>query len=263
MTSRYVTLLKGVMGQCSAVLAMFPPRAFTRPSRPRPTLVTHANLVSLVGQAFCLDRCGPPSGSFQGSPFHYTLGASAVTLALERPNHFLFLARLMRKTVGDYYYVIKRLNRASRFRAQRSRGRVHVFQVHTMPKKRLCREWRCLIITIPHPPKTLLRAYLIRCSPIIIFLTSSRPSTACHFLEASTRAGSRHVAFPPPLLPIKSPPIPGVLTGTCPLRNTSEEAEQFLDSFQPRLQPRLQPRHHAFPAPAIGSPGTPRSSLPV
>jgi hypothetical protein len=62
-------------------------------------------------------------------------------------------------------------------------------------------------------PKTLLLAYLIRCSPINIFLTSSRPGTACQFLEASTRAGSRHVAFPPPLLPIRG------------------ASQQFLDSF--------------------------------
>ena len=166
----------------------------------------------------------------------------------------------MRKTSGDYHYVIKRLTQGIKISCatEQVRGTVHVFQVHTMPKKR-CHEWRCLIMTIPHLPKTLLRAYLIRCSPINIFLTSSRPGTACHFLETSTRAGSRHVAFPPPLLPIKSPVHPYVLTGTCPLRNTSEEAEQFLDSFQPRFQPR----HHAFPTSAIGSPGTPRSSLPV
>jgi len=81
-----------------------------------------------------------------------------------------------------------------------------------MPKKMCVANGRCPIMIGPNP-KTLLLAYLIRCSPINIFLTSSRPGTACHFLEASTRAGSRHVAFPPPLLPIR------------------DASQQFLDSF--------------------------------
>lgn len=85
-------------------------------------------------------------------------------------------------------------------------------------------------MTSPHPPqKPLLLAYLIRYSPIDIFLTSSRPGKACHFLKASTRAGSRPSR--PRFCRSKAPVHPRVLTGTCPLRNASKEAEQFLDSF--------------------------------
>ena len=139
-----------------------------------------------------------------------------------------------------------------------------MFRCTQCPKIIVCREWRWSNHDKLPPPKTLLLAYLIRCSLINIFLTSSRPGTAYHFLEASTRAGSRHVAFPPPLLPIKSPCHQILWPGHS--ETPPRKPSNFWIRFKlPLLQPRLQPRHHAFPTSATGRPGslgTPRSSLP-
>ena len=108
------------MRQCSVVLAMFSPGAFNDPHTTPQAYFGDACEPSLACRPRVLSR---PLRPTERSPPRATLslhaGASRCHPCVGAPQS---LSRLMRKTSGDYHYVIKRLNpRASRFRAQRSR----------------------------------------------------------------------------------------------------------------------------------------------
>lgn len=190
---------------------MFSPGAFNDPHTTPQAYFGDACEPSLACRPSVLSRPLQPTDR---SPPRTTLslhaGASRCHPCVGAPQS---LSRLMRKTSGDYHYVIKRLNHRDFVRNGAGQGKSACFSGAHNAQKNVRRKWRLPNHDRSSPPKTLLLAYLIRCSPINIFLTSSRPGTACHFLEASTRAGSRHVAFPPPLLPIRG------------------ASQQFLDSF--------------------------------